>query len=75
MLGKLTELISIRVDADTKDRIEREAHLANLPTSDWCRELIMTRVHGLEYMARMYVERLNRVINGKDDTGIQEGDK
>lgn len=66
-LGKLTELISIRVDPETKELLEREANKARLSAGEYCRMLIMGRLHGEQFMLQQYADTLRRVINGSDD--------
>ncbi len=65
--GKLTELISIRVDCDVKELLQAKARQAGMSEAEYCRTLIVGRLMGERFMLEQYADTLRRVIGGKDD--------
>ncbi|AGW94626.1 hypothetical protein N234_31750 [Ralstonia pickettii DTP0602] len=60
-LGKLTAEIKTRVDDVTRDELDRLACEAGMGVSEFIRELVMVRVHGLDRVARLHRSRLAMV--------------
>lgn len=65
--GKLTAKISeFRVSEDTHDELERQAREAGLGLSEYVREVLMIRAHGVDMVRSLYERRL-RLVAGMPD--------
>lgn len=64
--GKLTaEIPKVRVPEATHEILEFEARKAGLTLSEFVRELLMVRAHGLAHVSSLYESRL-RVVAGME---------
>ena len=62
LLGKLTAKIpDIRIAESTRDELERQAHAAGLGLSEYVREVLILRAHGVDMVRSLYEERLRQV--------------
>jgi hypothetical protein len=78
-LGKLTaEFPKFKAHEETFEEANRLAREAGMPLSEWLRNLVMIRVHGIDMVVRMHQERLSVVagmgevkgeLNGSEQTG------
>lgn len=57
-LGKLTAEVKVRVPEETRDELERQARQAGLGLSEFLREILLIRAHGIDMVRRLYEERL-----------------
>ena len=61
-LGKLTAKIGeFRVSEETHDELERQAREAGLGLSEYVREVLMIRAHGIDMVRSLYERRLQLV--------------
>ncbi len=66
-LGKLSAKISeFRVSEDTHDELTRQARDAGLGLSEYIREVLMIRAHGVDMVRSLYEQRL-RLVAGMSD--------
>jgi hypothetical protein len=66
-LGKLTAKISeFRVSEETHDELERQAREAGLGLSEYVREVLMIRAHGVDMVRSLYERRL-ALVSGMSD--------
>lgn len=67
-MGKLSAQISaFRVPEETRDELERQARDAGLGLSEYIREVLMIRAHGLDMVRSLYDRRLRMVAGMSDD--------
>lgn len=65
--GKLSAKISeFRVSEETHDVLERQARDAGLGLSEYIREVLMIRAHGVDMVRSLYEQRL-RLVAGMPD--------
>lgn len=65
--GKLTATIAtFRVSEETHDELERQARDAGLGLSEYVREVLMIRAHGVEMVRSLYERRL-ALVSGMSD--------
>ncbi|KVP90726.1 hypothetical protein WJ95_09485 [Burkholderia ubonensis] len=57
VLGKLTENIQIRIDADTRDELDRLAGDIGISLAEFIRDLLMIRAYGQDHMCRLHKTR------------------
>lgn len=66
-LGKLSAQIgAIRVSEETHEELERQARDAGLGLSEYVREVLMIRAHGIDMVRSLYERRL-RLVAGMSD--------
>lgn len=71
--GKLTAQIpKLKIPEETHDILEREARLAHMTLSEFVRNLLMVRAHGVEVVAKVQESRL-RVVAGLGAEGVGNG--
>lgn len=66
-LGKLSAEIKVRVPEDTRDVLERQAREAGLGLSEFLRELLLIRAHGIDMVRSLYDTRLAMVAGTGPD--------
>lgn len=68
VLGKLTaEVPKIRIPELTHELLEAEARKAGLTLSEFVRDLLLVRAHGLSHVTSLYEDRLKVVAgNGSE---------
>lgn len=71
-LGKLSaEIPKFRVPEETYDEAVRAAREADMTLSEWVRNLVMIRVHGLDMVVKVQEERLRAVVGIGLDEGVK----
>ena len=72
-LGKLTAKVEVRVSEDTRDELEQLARQCGMGISEYIRELLMIRAHGIESVRSLYEKRLELVagVSGKSQTPVK----
>lgn len=60
-LGKLSAEIKVRVPEDTREELEKQAREAGMGLSEFIREMLLIRAHGLDMVRRLYEDRLAMV--------------
>lgn len=74
--GKLTaEIPKLKVPELTHEILEREAHSVGLSLSEFCRELLILRAHGLAEVIKVTSDRLAVVARSGGNEGEQGGMK
>ena len=72
--GKLSAKISeFRVAEETHDVLERQARDAGLGLSEYIREVLMIRAHGVDMVRSLYEQRL-RLVAGMSDECPRKND-
>lgn len=67
-LGKLTAKISeFRIAEETHDALERQARDAGLGLTEYVREVLMIRAHGVDMVRKLYERRLSLVSGMPDE--------
>lgn len=67
-LGKLSAKISeFRVSEVTHEELERQARAAGLNLTEYVREVLMIRAHGVDMVRKLYEHRLCLVSGTTDD--------
>lgn len=68
-------LPEIRVPAEVKVDAQRAAAALGLDVSGWMRELVYGSLYGPEHIAKLYEQRIERVLgNAKRDAAVEPGD-
>ena len=71
--GKLTaEVPKVKIPEATHDELERMAREAGMGVSEFVRELIIMRVHGVEMYSKLHANRMN-VVAGMGAEGGGNG--
>lgn len=74
VFGKLTaELPKVKVSEETHEAATIEARKSGLTLSEWVRDLVMIRVHGIDMVLKMHQARLNVVSGNAPDEGEERG--
>lgn len=60
-LGKLSAEIKTRVSEETHEALEHEARAAGMSLSEFVRELLLIRAHGIDMVRSLYADRLKLV--------------
>lgn len=68
-LGKLTFQCKVNLAEETGELLNRESRRLGMTQSEFLRELIMLRLHGLDYVRRLYDERLAVVAGNGPEPG------
>lgn len=64
-----SELPKVRVHDDTLEAATKQAREAGMSLSEWVRTVIEIRVHGLETVSELHIQRLKSVAGmGKENT-------
>lgn len=72
VFGKLTaEVPKVKIPEATHEALERLSREAGLSLSEFVRELLMVRAHGLDMVSKLHADRL-RVVAGMGATGGDE---
>lgn len=72
-LGKLSAEFTVRVSEDTRDELEQQARACGMGLSEFIREVLMIRAHGLDMVRRLYERRL-AMVSGKGAKTVRHGD-
>jgi hypothetical protein len=57
-LGKLSAEIKVRVSESTRDELEQQARTAGMGLSEFLREILLIRAHGIDMVRSLYETRL-----------------
>lgn len=72
-LGKLSAEFTVRVSEDTKDELEQQARACGMGLSEFIREVLMIRAHGLDMVRSLYERRLE-MVSGNGAEKVRHGD-
>lgn len=61
-LGKLSAKVECRVSEDTRDELDRLARECGMGLSEYVRELLMIRAHGVDMVRTLYQRHLEMVV-------------
>lgn len=70
-LWKLPFPCKVNLPEETGDLLTREARRVGMTQSEFLRELIMLRLHVLDYVRRLYEERLNVVAGNVPEQDLK----
>lgn len=73
-LGKLSAEIKVRVPEDTREALEQQARSAGMGLSEFIREMLLIRAHGMDMVRRLYEDRLAMVAGTVPDCS-RNGDR
>ena len=72
VFGKLTaEVPKVKIPEATHEELERLSREAGLSLSEFVRELLMVRAHGLDMVSKLHADRL-RVVAGMSASGDEQ---
>ncbi len=63
----------MRLPEETREELERQARAAGLGLSEFLREILLIRAHGIDMVRRIYEERLAMVAGIGPETGSDRG--